>query len=85
MLQQGRFASSIHALLQNVNLKVFVYDVEGSKQETQIEELEYLKKLGFKVNKEHQLCASIDDVEQYYQVWAKKKSKQEISYRTVWL
>ena len=45
--------------------------------ETQMEELEMLKKLGFKVNPEARLCKSIEEVEAFYQSWIDKKDKQD--------
>ncbi|MFA5994520.1 MAG: NAD-dependent DNA ligase LigA [Parcubacteria group bacterium] len=45
--------------------------------ETQMEELEMLKKLGFKVNPEARLCKSIEEVEVFYQSWIDKKDKQD--------
>ena len=58
-------------------LECFIYDVEGSDHDTQIEELKHLTKLGFQVNKEYKLCKTIDDVEKYYQAWVKKHGKQD--------
>jgi DNA ligase (NAD+) len=47
------------------------YDMK--KPETQKEELELLKKLGFKVNPHFQVCKNIEEIENYYQVWKEKK------------
>lgn len=44
--------------------------------ETQIEELELLEKLGFKVNQDRKLCKSIEEVQQFYEGWIEKKEKQ---------
>jgi DNA ligase (NAD+) len=67
-------------------LDSFVYDIDklttdnrqpttkfGEMPETQIEELEYLKRLGFNVNPEYRLCRSIDEVEAYYREWSEKR------------
>ena len=43
---------------------------------TQIEELKFLEKLGFKVNKEYWHCQNLDEVQEMYDEWAKKKDKQ---------
>ncbi|MCK4918457.1 MAG: NAD-dependent DNA ligase LigA [Candidatus Pacebacteria bacterium] len=64
------------------NLKSFIYSldlIEGFKEKpkTQIQGLEILKKLGFKVNSHYKLCSSIEEVEKFYQSWVKKKDKQE--------
>ena len=45
--------------------------------QTQIEELELLKTLGFKVNSEQRLTKTLDEVEAFYREWAKKKEREE--------
>lgn len=40
---------------------------------SQIEELDFLKELGFKVNPYARLCRSIDEVEAYYAEWTKRR------------
>jgi DNA ligase (NAD+) len=65
-------------------LNSFVYDIDFMEQkedrikipETQIEELELLGKLGFKVNKEYKLCVNIEEIEKFYQNWAKRKERE---------
>ncbi|MBP9751240.1 MAG: NAD-dependent DNA ligase LigA [Candidatus Moranbacteria bacterium] len=70
-------------------LESFVYDVDflreqgtgnreqgeaGAKMpETQIEELELLKELGFQVNPEYRFCRTIAEVESYYEEWEAKR------------
>jgi DNA ligase (NAD+) len=44
---------------------------------TQMEELELLKKLGFKVDEHHRLCKNIEDIQEFYEQWAKKKDNQD--------
>ncbi len=65
----------------NRRLDSFIYDVDkinaASVPDTQIEELELLKKLGFKVNKHFMLCTTIEEVEKFYQSWVSKRMKQE--------
>jgi len=61
-------------------LNSFVYDIddiEGNFPQTQIEELELLKKLGFKVNEHHKLYKNIEDIEKFFKSWRKKRSRQE--------
>src|SRR3989338_6874615 len=43
---------------------------------TQIKELELLKDLGFKVNKNYKLCKNIEEVIAYWKEWQKKKDKE---------
>ena len=65
----------------NRRLDAFIYDVDKIEDAlmptTQIKELEFLKTLGFKVNKHFQLCKTINDVEIFYQSWVEKRGKQE--------
>lgn len=70
------------------NLDSFIYDIDfidandirildKLKFENQIEELEVLKKLEFKVNDDFKKCADINEVESFYQSWIDKKDKQD--------
>ena len=71
-------------------LDSFIYDIdyfllkqentEKLKQkepQTQIEELNLLDELGFKVNQEFKLCRNIEEIETFYQSWIKKRENQE--------
>lgn len=51
-------------------------DTLSSFPETQIKELELLKKLGFKVNKNYKLCRNINEVIAYWKEWQKKKNNE---------
>lgn len=60
-------------------LDAFIYDVAQASEElpqTQYGELEYLKELGFKVNRHYELAGSIDEVIEYWKKW-KEKSKSQ--------
>ncbi len=46
----------------------------GREFKTHIEVLEYLKRAGFKVNPHYKLCASIDQVIEYCDLWESKRS-----------
>ena len=62
------------------NLDVFIYDVAQTSEKfppTQAEELEYLRKLGFKVNPHHALAKSIDEAIDFWERWKKKGRHQE--------
>lgn len=63
-------------------LEAFVYDIDRLKiqeretermPETQIEELEFLKELGFQVNPEYRLCKTVGEIESYYEEWGTKR------------
>ena len=45
--------------------------------QTQIEELDLLQKLGFKVNQEKKLCKNIEEIQKFYESWIEKKEKQD--------
>ncbi len=68
------------------NLSLFVYDVDGfvgreaklPAPQTQWEELKLLKKLGLPTNPHPQLCASLIDVEEFYQNW--KNQHESLPY-----
>jgi DNA ligase (NAD+) len=63
------------------NIRYFAYDVDflerprGSMPGTQHDELQFLEKLGFVVNKHYARAESIDNVISYYKKWAPKKGK----------
>jgi DNA ligase (NAD+) len=73
------------------NLNSFVYDIDFLEQgtgsmeqkkslkfpETQIEELQLLKELGFKVNPHHKLCKNIPEIQEFYESWIGKRDKQD--------
>lgn len=61
-------------------LDSFIYDVAKVSRlnlDTQIEELEFLETLGFKVNKNFKLCQDINAVIEYWRMWQKKKDKED--------
>ncbi len=56
-------------------LDVFVYSLSSTnfEFESQNENLELLKKLGFKVNPNYKLCSNIDEVINYCREWSEKR------------
>jgi len=61
-------------------LDSFIYDIDRISTkfpETQIEELELLEKLGFKVNTGRKLCKDIGEVQRFYDYWTNKRDKQD--------
>ena len=60
------------------NLASFIYDIASADfkmPDTQFEELKMLQALGFKVNNNFELCATIEDVIIYWNKWKKAKDK----------
>ena len=56
-------------------LDVFIYDVAKTSEKfppTQVEELEYLRELGFKVNPHHEVVRDIDGAIAYWEKWSAK-------------
>jgi len=78
-------AGSIRQLDSNIarqrGLDNFVYDLDflagKDMPKTQTEELEYLSKLGFKVNKNFRHAKGVEDIIAYWQEWQKKAPKQD--------
>ncbi len=61
-------------------LDVFIYDVARTSEQfppTQLEELEYLRGLGFKVNPHHALAQDIEQCVDFWETWRKKGRHQE--------
>lgn len=61
-------------------LDVFIYDVARTSEafpETQFEELEYLRDLGFKINPHRALARTIDDCIAFWEEWKSKGRSQE--------
>jgi len=63
------------------HLDTFIYRAtfpEGNNFNTHMEVLDYLKKIGFKVNPHNKLCQDIEEVINYCQQWIEKK--EELDY-----
>lgn len=61
-------------------LDTFIYDIaytNGKIPKTQIEELEFIQKLGFKVNKNFKLCPTADDIIKYWKEWQKRAPRED--------
>jgi len=63
-------------------LDSFIYDLEYMEDRNKIpskqtEELEFLKKLGFKTNPDYKYCRNIAKVDEYYQEWTQKKERED--------
>lgn len=58
-------------------LDSFIYDIEKLEgmehPATQVEELELLKQLGFKVNSEYRVCRDLNESQVFYDEWTKKR------------
>ncbi len=65
------------------HLDSFIYDIDKidkkdgvQNPKTQMDELNLLKELGFKVNPNYMKCRNIIEVENFYQEWIKKRKKE---------
>ena len=68
-------------------LNSFIYDIdniEGKFPETQIEELGFLKKLGFKVNEHHKLCKNVEEIDKFFKSWEESAISKNMEL-TAWL
>ncbi len=68
------------AITRKRHLDFFAYDIswpENNIPQTQFEELQKLKQLGFKVNKHIALMKNIDGVIKTWKGWSKKKGKED--------
>ncbi|MCD6094904.1 NAD-dependent DNA ligase LigA [bacterium] len=62
------------------HLDCFIYDLSWPEKEipkTQFEELNKLKALGFKVNKNFRYCRDIKEVIEYWKEWREKREKED--------
>jgi len=58
------------------DLDVFIYSlIQGQKQQTQMKTLDYMKKLGFKVNENHVFCKNISEVIKFAEKVHKMREK----------
>lgn len=59
-------------------LEAFVYDLSlGEVLPTQDLELRRLDELGFRINKEHRVCATLEEVIEYWEHWHDNKDKED--------
>lgn len=60
-------------------LDIFIYSaiIENSNIKTQFETLNYLKELGFKLNKNIKVCSSFDEIIEYCDYWEKNRDNLE--------
>ncbi|MCX6761808.1 MAG: NAD-dependent DNA ligase LigA [Candidatus Moranbacteria bacterium] len=80
--EQGTVNSTQETYLPDRQARNLPTGQAGKKQETkipesQIEELELLEELGFRVNENYRLCESVQEIEDYYEEWTRKKDKED--------
>ena len=65
--------------IDEMGISNFKFQISNKFQipKTQIEELELLRKLGFKVNQNYKLCRNLDEIQKLYESWENKRNKQE--------
>lgn len=67
-------------ITESRKLDTFIYDlsfINGKIPETQHKELEFLNRLGFKVNPHHKLVKDVDGIIEYWKKWAHDASQQD--------
>lgn len=62
---------------RNLDLYLYYIFVNGEEFPSQWENLQQLKKFGFKTNPHNRLCHSLDEVIDYYREWTEKRDKLE--------
>jgi DNA ligase (NAD+) len=67
------------AMAASRKLEVFTYDIARAPKvpKTQVEELEMLQKLGFKVNSHFHHCKNIEEVIDFWKKWQTESKKQD--------
>lgn len=58
------------------NLDSFIYDIDMVSEnvpETQFQEINLIKELGFKTNKYSKVCRNIDEIQKFYNEWSKQR------------
>ncbi len=62
------------------NIHIFAYDIEGIKGKnifnSQWEELDLLKKLGFEVNADSKHCMNLEEVDKFYHSWITRRHNE---------
>jgi DNA ligase (NAD+) len=75
------------------NIQIYAYDIEGGKFMTQVEELEALERFGFLVNKDRNVCSTLNEAQKFYEKWVDKRETQDygidglvikVNERNVW-
>ncbi|MFA6485852.1 MAG: NAD-dependent DNA ligase LigA [Candidatus Magasanikbacteria bacterium] len=65
------------AVVARRNLDAYIYDISaGEIPATQKAELEKLEHLGFKVNKNRELCNDLSEITRFWEKWQKKKDSE---------
>lgn len=63
------------------NIQIFAYDIETATDTplytSQIEELRALEHFGFLVNKDRKLCATLEEVQAFYNEWITKRKHED--------
>jgi DNA ligase (NAD+) len=59
------------------NIQIYSYDIEGGGYTTQVEELEALESFGFLVNKDRQVCSTLQEIQEYYNIWISKRHNED--------
>jgi len=71
------------SIVSKRNLQSFIYDIEfldernDIKLTTHEDELKFISKIKFPVNKQYRLVKNIDEIEKYYQKWIENHSKEQ--------
>lgn len=59
------------------NIQIYAYDIEGGAYSSQEEELQALSDFGFLVNKDHKVCETLTEIQDFYDIWKEKRNNQD--------
>ena len=59
------------------NIQIYAYDIEQSDLSSQEEELNFLEKNNFLVNKDRKVCHNLKEVQEFYESWINKRKTQD--------
>ncbi len=59
------------------NIQIYAYDIEQSNLKSQEEELNFLEKNNFLVNKDRKLCHNLKEVQEFYNQWINKRKIED--------
>ena len=66
------------SIVRNRKLRCFVYDIDSNNIafNTHLEELKFLKLLGFSTNNEFFLASSLEEIQKFYEIWIYTRNNQ---------
>ncbi len=78
-LAAGTIRQLDSSIVRERKLSTFIYDLLQAEEmpDTQMDELERLKHLGFRVNPHYKICNNAEEIIKYWKEWRKKREKED--------